>query len=383
MQFNDFDPARFLLDHWQKEPLLIRSPWREWINPLEPDDLAGLALEEGVESRLVVQGPAGLSLEHGPFREDRFQALGATPWTLLVQAVDQHCPDVAALLESFRFIPSWRIDDVMVSCANDAGGVGAHFDQYDVFLVQGAGRRLWQIGTECDEATPLLPHEDLRLLAQFEASQEWILEAGDILYLPPGLAHNGVAVGDGCMTYSIGFRAPSRSELISRWCDHVLDSQADDIRYGDPGLAVQSNPGEITAAALAELQRLALDKLCDPEGFARWFGQYNTAPKYPEIDWALPHPLTLDEVLAMAAAGIPIARNPASRFAFTRAETGEILLFVDGQCFDCPGTAARFAQDLCAMDNPCLPQELAENGDCAALLLALCNQGSVAFDDED
>jgi len=382
MQFAEFDAAAFLRDNWQKQPLLIRNPWRRWVDPLEPDELAGLALEEGVESRLVVRGADGWSLEHGPFPEDRFQALGAMPWTLLVQAVDQHHPDVAALMEAFRFIPSWRIDDVMVSYASDGGGVGPHFDQYDVFLVQGAGKRLWQLGAMCDAATPLLPHEDLRLLAQFEASEEWVLEAGDILYLPPGLAHNGVAIGDGCMTYSIGFRAPARSELIAQWCDHVISAETDDIRYRDPGLAVQANSGEITRVALAELQRLTLERLADPKGFARWFGQYNTTPKYPEIDWSLPQPLTLDEVTAMAAAGLPLCRNPASRFAFTGMEKGEVLLFVDGHCFECGGAAAQFAKDLCAQDNPCLPAEMEQPGDCAELLLALCNQGSVAFDDE-
>lgn len=383
MQFDDFDPAAFLRDHWQKQPLLIRNPWRQWVDPLEPDDLAGLALEEGVESRLVVRGPDGFSLEHGPFPEDRFEALGAMPWTLLVQAVDQHHPDVAALLEPFRFIPSWRIDDVMVSYASDGGGVGPHFDQYDVFLVQGAGRRLWQVGAMCDAATPLLQHEDLRLLARFEARQEWILEAGDILYLPPGLAHNGVAIGDGCMTYSIGFRAPARSELIAHWSDHVASSETDNIRYRDPGLVLQANSGEITPEAIAGLQRLTLEKLADREGFARWFGQYNTTPKYPEIDWSLPQPITLDEVRAMAAAGVPLSRNPASRFAFTQTEGGEVLLFVDGRCFECRGAAAQFARDLCAADNPSLPAETEQAGECSELLLALCNQGSVAFDDED
>ena len=253
MQFKEFDPARFLRDHWQKQPLLIRNPWRQWLDPIEPDELAGLALEEGVESRLVVREGAGLTLEHGPFPEDRFQALGAMPWTLLVQAVDQHHPEVAALMGAFRFIPNWRIDDVMVSYASDGGGVGPHFDQYDVFLVQGAGKRLWQVGAPCDAATPLMAQADLRLIEGFEASQEWILEAGDILYLPPGFAHNGVAIGDGCMTYSIGFRAPARSELIAQWCDHVISAETDDVRYGDPCLTIQANPGEITQAAIAEL----------------------------------------------------------------------------------------------------------------------------------
>lgn len=383
MQFHQFDPATFLRDYWQKRPLLIRNPWQEWVNPLEPDDLAGLALEDGVESRLIVHGAAGLALEHGPFPAERFEKLGETPWTLLVQAVDHHDPDVAALIEPFRFIPNWRIDDVMVSYANDGGGVGPHFDQYDVFLVQGAGQRLWQVGPPCDADSPLLPHADLRLLAKFEPEAEWILEPGDMLYLPPGLAHNGVAIGDGCMTYSIGFRAPARSELIAQWCDHVLAAEGSDVRYGDPTLALQANPGEISRDALAELQRLALEGLNDPDAFARWFGEYNTTSKYPEIDWSPPQPLTLDEVTALAAGGAALCRNPASRFAFTTMSRGKVLLFVDGQSYACADAAAEFARALCARDNPSLPADMTRPGPCAELLLALCNQGSVAFVDAD
>ncbi len=168
MQFQHFDIDAFLRDHWQKQPLLIRNPWREWRNPLDPAELAGLACEEGVESRLIMQRRDGWKVESGPLREARFGKLGQAPWTLLVQAVDHHVPEVAALIDLFRFVPNWRIDDVMVSYATDRGGVGAHFDQYDVFLVQGLGRRRWQVGAACDAGAALLPHEDLRLLAAFE-----------------------------------------------------------------------------------------------------------------------------------------------------------------------------------------------------------------------
>src|SRR6478736_9890424 len=160
MHLSQFDPERFLREHWQKAPLLIRNPWTSWSNPLEPDELAGLACESDVESRLVTQSPDTWDLEHGPLAESRFARLGSRPWTLLVQAVDHHVPALAALLAAFRFIPNWRIDDVMVSYAVDGGGVGAHFDQYDVFLVQGLGRRRWQVGARCDRDAELLPHDD-------------------------------------------------------------------------------------------------------------------------------------------------------------------------------------------------------------------------------
>ncbi len=285
MQFANFDPHAFLRDYWQKKPLLIRNPWQSWRNPLEPDELAGLACEDGIEARLITYDADAVTTEDGPLPEDRFGTLGPAPWTLLVQAVDHHVPAVAELLAPFRFIPNWRIDDVMVSYAVEGGGVGAHFDQYDVFLVQGKGSRRWQIGGFCDDDTELLPHDDLRLLAEFAPLEEWTLEPGDILYLPPRIAHNGVAVGNDCMTYSIGFRAPSRQELVEGWTDTLLDEFSDDDRYADVGLVGQANPGEISSDALSHLRDMVSEGLSDGSAFARWFGQFATTAKNSDIDW--------------------------------------------------------------------------------------------------
>jgi 50S ribosomal protein L16 3-hydroxylase len=296
MQFHDFDTATFLRDYWQQKPLLIKNPWGTWHNPIDGDDLAGLACEEGIESRLISQTRDRLEAEHGPLPEARFSKLGKAPWTLLVQAVDHHVPQVAALIEPFRFVPNWRIDDVMVSYASDGGGVGAHFDHYDVFLIQGMGQRRWQIGQLCDDTTELLPHDDLRLLAHFDVAQEWLLEPGDILYVPPRIAHNGVAVDDDCMTYSIGFRAPSRAELIGNWCDDLVADMVDDDRYEDPGLPAQVNPGEITPKALTALHAMIAEKLADRTAFARWFGGYNSTRKYPDMDWAPDEPLEIEDL---------------------------------------------------------------------------------------
>ena len=351
MQFQNFDIDAFLRDYWQKKPMLIRNPWAAWQNPLEPDELAGLACEEEVESRLIAQDAESWQLEHGPLPESRFEKLGQKHWTLLVQAVDHHVPAVADLITPFRFIPNWRIDDVMVSLAADGGGVGPHFDQYDVFLIQGLGRRRWQVGGLCDESTPLLPHDDLRLLANFEATDEWVLEPGDILYVPPRIAHNGVAVGEDCMTYSIGFRAPSRAELIGHYADDLLENIDDDDRYGDPALRAQGNPGEINADALGDLHAMITAILGDRAAFARWFGSYNSTPKYPEIDWRPEEPVEIDDVRAMIAAQIPLGRNPASRFSFIRQDAGALLLFVDGACFECAAEAAAFAEALCAQES--------------------------------
>lgn len=377
MQASKFQPDRFLRDFWQKSPLLVKNPWTAWENPLEPDDLAGLACQDDVEARLIVQAAGALTVEHGPFPEDRFEALGDTPWTLLVNAVDHHVPDVAALLDFFRFIPNWRIDDVMVSYAVDQGGVGPHFDQYDVFLIQGQGQRRWQLGPACDGSTELSPHDDLRLLAAFEPTQEWVLEAGDILYVPPGIPHNGIAIGDDCMTYSIGFRAPSRDDLITHWAEHLVDQADGDHRYADPDLALQDNPGEITATALEGLHAMLVEKLLDRGEFARWFGCYTTTPKNPDIDWSPEFSIDAEDLRALMKTPLFLARNPASRFSFVRESGDRVMLFVDGTPYDCVGSSALFAQRLCGAEPVTITPADAESSCTIDLVVALMNLGSV------
>lgn len=383
MQFDGFDVDAFLADYWQKRPLLIRNPWKSWRNPLDPDELAGLACEDGVESRLIIQSNDRLEVENGPIPDTRFGELGTQPWTLLVQAVDHHVPSVAALLDPFRFIPNWRIDDVMVSYATDQGGVGPHFDQYDVFLIQGMGKRRWRLGPLCDDATPLLPHDDLRLIANFEAAEEWILEPGDILYVPPRVAHEGTAVGDDCMTYSIGFRAPSRSEVIEHWSEHLLAEVDEDDRYRDSDLQAQENPGEISPAAMNRLHAMIAEKMLDRDAFARWFGQYSSTPKYPDVDWRPEEPVEIRELRERLAGGAPLCRNPASRFSFIRGSSDSLTLFVDGHSFDCAGLTATLAEQICAQDRIRTDPELCSSNSAMVLIAALIDQGSVAFEPED
>lgn len=383
MNFTHFDIDMFLRDHWQKKPLLIRNPWAHWANPLEPDDLAGLACEDDVEARLVSHADGAISAEDGPIPAARFGELAPDRWTLLVQAVDHFVPEVAALIDPFRFIPNWRIDDVMVSVAADGGGVGPHFDHYDVFLIQGLGRRRWQIGGMCDDRTPLLPHDQLRLLADFQPLEEWVLEPGDILYVPPGIAHNGTAVGDDCMTYSVGFRAPSRAELIAEFCDDLPEDLSDDDRYGDPGLVRQDNSGEIAAPAIDRLHAMLPDGLADRETFARQFGEYNSEPKYPDIDWRPMEPASAAQLRQVLASGAPVERNPASRFSFIHGDAGRILLFVDGVCFDCEGEAADFAQQISARPSITASGDLQASDAVMDLMAALYNQGSLTFGADD
>ncbi len=374
-----FDAASFLRDYWQKKPLLIRNPWTNWRNPLEPDELAGLGCEPGIESRLISSAADALALEHGPLPPDRFDALGTAPWTLLVQAVDHHVPAVADLIQPFRFIPNWRIDDVMVSFATTGGGVGAHFDQYDVFLVQGLGRRRWQVGGMCDETTPLLPHDSLRLLADFEPVADYVLEPGDILYVPPGIAHEGTSLGNDCMTYSIGFRAPSVGELVDGWTEHLLDTSGDDDRYTDPDLTVPESPGAIAPQALDRLHTMITERLGDKLAFARWFGEFTTAPKPSEIDWTPDDPFDAERVEMELASGAEIVRNSASRFAFIEEEEDAVSLFVDGTAYHCSAEAAEVARILCNAQYLGVNATQRVSSDVVALLVILLNAGAVAI----
>jgi len=223
------------------------------------------------------------------------------------------------------------------------------------------------------------------LLRAFVATEEWVLEPGDILYVPPGIAHNGVAVGSDCMTYSVGFRAPSRSDLLGHYVDDVLDGIPDDELYRDPDLKAQANAGEILPEALERLQQMMLESLSDPAHFARWFGTFNSTPKYPDMDWRPEIPVAPEEVRAAISSQVPLSRNPASRLAFiaSATDTDALMLFADGICFDCHGETLALAKDLCAHDSVVLDVEVAGSAAAINLLTQLCNQGCIAFDSED
>jgi len=241
-----FDEQEFLECYWQRHPLLIKGALPNWQSPLSPEELGGLALEDDADSRLISKSKNGWALKQGPLIPTDFQR--SDDWTLLVNGVDSWVPEVASLKQCLRFLPQWRFDDIMVSYAVTEGGVGPHFDRYDVFLVQGTGRRKWRLGEWCDDDTPRIKHEDLNLLQNFETSQEYVLEAGDVLYVPPGMAHWGIAETP-CMTYSLGFRAPAIAALLARWTDKTLEGLDPELLLEDRASVTKPpRPGEITSA---------------------------------------------------------------------------------------------------------------------------------------
>lgn len=274
-------PAQFMRRHWQKKPALLRGAASAFAGAFERSQLFALARRDGVESRLVSESAGGWQLRSGPFR--RLPSPGSPRWTLLVQGLEAHVPAARQLMDGFRFLPDARLDDVMVSWAADGGGVGPHFDAYDVFLVQIAGQRRWQVGRQKNLA--LRDDLPLKILRDFQPEQEWLLGPGDILYLPPRWAHDGVAVGGDCITASVGFRAPSRFELADALLPRLLDPDDEDARadlaqrFSDAGRAPSNQPAAVPedlAAFAADALRRALD---DPQALARCLGEWLTEPK--------------------------------------------------------------------------------------------------------
>ena len=343
----------FLRDYWQKKPLLIRNAFPDFISPITPEDLAGLACEEAALSRIVARDRERDSwlLRQGPFPEEFFPTLPQRDWTLLVQDVDKWDVDIRALLARFDFLPSWRIDDVMVSFAAPGGSVGAHVDQYDVFLLQAHGQRRWQVDASANPPTAFRDDVELKLLREFHPTHDWVLAPGDMLYLPPGVPHHGVAE-DACLTFSIGMRAPSAAELLGDFVD-TLSAEADEtLRYHDEDLAAPMDPNEIDAAAMQRVvDALNALRMNNPDRLGDWFGSFittyrNSGEIVPqsemrpriEIEWDLQHDAQL-------------LRHPWSRMAWRMAsgKSGRgAMLYATGHAVAVP---ARDAQALAAADS--------------------------------
>ncbi|MFG3695874.1 JmjC domain-containing protein [Stutzerimonas stutzeri] len=371
----------FLRDYWQKKPLLIRQAIPSFESLVSPDELAGLSLEEEVESRLVIEhGDSPWELRRGPFGEDTYQDLPERNWTLLVQAVDQLVPEVADLIEHFRFLPNWRIDDVMISFAAPGGGVGPHYDNYDVFLLQAQGQRRWRVGQMCDSDSPLLPHADLRILADFQGTDEWVLEPGDMLYLPPRLAHFGTAE-DACMTYSLGFRAPSAAEVLTHFTDFLAQFLPDEERYSDADLVPAEDPHQIQSDALQRLRAMLAEHMGDERLLLTWFGQFMTEPRYPE---RVQGP-DIDEqgLLSALDDGAVLVRNLSARLAWSEVDIG-LLLFASGQSRLLPAHLRDLLKLICSADALHAENLAAWLGDEDGrnLVWQLVKQGSLEFADE-
>jgi 50S ribosomal protein L16 3-hydroxylase len=323
---------RFLAEHWQKKPLLVRGAFPGFRDPLDADELAGLSCEDGVESRIV--RAKRWRVIYGPQDERIFAKLGDERWTLLVQEVNRWVGDVALLLDRFDFIPSVRVDDVMISYAAPGGGVGPHLDSYDVFLLQGEGERRWRWSARVVKNARFRPGLELRILERPSFDREEILRRGDMLYLPPGFAHEGTAVTP-CLTYSIGFRAPAFAEM---WRDFASHAASTDL-LSDPPLTPAANPGAIPPALLARVRNAVRSIDTSDDTVDRWFASFATRLK-PGHDLEAPRRRRRPSKRAF--------RTEDGRWAFLPRPRGALLLYVAGREISVPRAAASLAQRLCA-----------------------------------
>lgn len=310
-------PAQFMKKYWQKKPLLIRQAIPGIEAPLSRDELFALADNDDVESRLITHFRKRWALEHGPFAEDELPTPKTRQWTLLVQGADLHDDRARALLERFRFAPDARLDDLMISYASDGGGVGPHFDSYDVFLLQVHGKRRWRIGAQRDLS--LQEGLPLKVLANFEPEEEWVLEPGDMLYLPPHIAHDGVAEGE-CMTCSIGFRSPSTDELTSQFLYWLAERGADKASaggstgsptlYRDPDQPAVSHPAQLPPALVERVSSVLAKVRWNDADVSSFVGSWLSEPKSNVVFDAPEKPLDEARFVARAAkSGITLDRR--------------------------------------------------------------------------
>lgn len=333
-------PQAFMKRYWQKKPLLVRQAVPGFKPLLDRTELFELAANEDAQTRMVIQEPGskpGWRFKHGPFQRRALPPLKQPGWTILVQGVDLHHERVHALMNQFRFVPDARLDDLMISFATDGGGVGPHYDSYDVFLLQAHGRRRWRIGRQKDLS--LQPDVPLKILANFEPEVEYVLEPGDLLYLPPRYAHDGIAEGE-CMTYSVGFRIPNRAELARELLQRLAEDAEDAVGvslYRDPDQPAVDQPAEIPARMLEFAQDALQDALQDSHALARGLGEYMTEPK-PNV-WFEARTASAREAQALKAQGMRLDRR-------TRMMFDAHHVFINGESFTASGRDATLMRVL-------------------------------------
>lgn len=346
--FGDISTEEFLRDYWQKKPLLIRQAFPGFESPITPDELAGLACETDT-SRIVLEkgGKAPWEVRHGTFDDDDFTNLPETHWTLLVNDTDQHLPELKALMEPFRFVPDWRIDDLMISFAVEGGSVGPHVDEYDVFLIQAQGQRRWQITTQPAHPNNFLPDLELRIMKDFQPEQEWVVNPGDMLYLPPNVPHYGVALNE-CMTYSVGFRAPSQSDMLEKLVEDLLEEPRLKQRFSDAERQLQGNPGQLTDTDMDRLIDFVLDALPqDTHALQMWLGKYLSQPK-ASVELPEYGNISKTDFLRLIKKKTPFVKAPEARFLYYTGDN-DVYLFVNGRKWILPFQELPFVETLCRL----------------------------------
>ncbi len=373
---------RFLAKYWQREPLVVRGAFPNFEDPLTPDELAGLACEPDVDSRLVMErgGRKPWQVIRGPQNPKVLRKLGRSHWTLLVESLDRHSREVATLASAFSFIPKWRMDDVMVSLAPVHGTVDAHVDSYDVFLIQGQGRRRWEVDRR--STADYRPGLDLRILKRFRVQDSWVLEPGDMLYVPPGVGHRGVTVpgnAEVALTYSVGFRAPSLADLLSTLLSRALASETPRL-FADAGRKASRDPGELSGQDLASLRRFLSSDLesFDAEAWALAMGEAVTSGGRAVGSAAR---TTGRSVGRRLAGGATVSVIPGARMAWTALMRGRAALFVNGESLLLPRPQAFGAAFLCGNSSRSAARRVAAQEPLVSLAVDLFREGVIDWSD--
>jgi 50S ribosomal protein L16 3-hydroxylase len=351
----DFSLEHFMAYYWQQRPVVIRQGFQHFEDLISPNDLAGLAMEEAVESRLVYKKDDQWQAENGPF--ESYKRFGKTGWTLIVQAVNHYSPEVAALVKPFAFIPKWRLDDVMISYATPGGGVGPHIDLYDVFICQGSGRRQWRVGDK-GEHKQFAAHAALLHTEPFEAIIDVELLPGDILYIPPGFPHDGVTLEES-MSYSVGFRAKSGCDMLSGLADYVIDKELGKTLLADPKRPIHHHQGQIDTSDFT-LIRANLQTLLDNDTLmADFAGSYFSKTKCVLDLQPLDEPIETSDLVEMLQQQ-PLIRTGGLRCFYVDATVAQGVCYVDGERYEFGPSLAQAVIDLC--DNDELSVELLQSG---------------------
>ncbi|MCP4324217.1 MAG: cupin domain-containing protein [Psychromonas sp.] len=365
----------FLDTYWQKKPTVIKQGFIDFNDPILPDEIAGLAMEEEIESRLVYRDETRNENEQwqaevGPF--ETFEKLESDGATLLIQAVDHWHEDAQQLVRPFRFLPNWRIDDLMISYSTPKGGVGPHIDHYDVFIIQGLGKRHWRVGDKLP-LNEFAAHAALKHCEAFDAIIDVELEPGDILYIPCGFPHEGYAV-EPSMNYSVGFRAPDQNDLLSGFADHSIDTNENSLRYTDKIAQVREKAGQVETQELQELHRVMLANCATPEQLIPWIGKMLSEAKH-DLDVAPPEvPHASDEIIEELNEGAQFIRLGGLRAIYFEQQLSSI--FINGEHFDVEA-CSELGQLLCDQDEVAseLLELITDNKDALTLFTSLVNKG--------
>ncbi|HIW06255.1 MAG TPA: hypothetical protein H9889_02880 [Candidatus Ignatzschineria merdigallinarum] len=376
----------FLTEYWQKKPLFVKNAFPDFEDPISADEIAGLAFEEFIPSRFIFEsgGDRPWQLKMGPATEEDFATLKEKKWMLVVNDVEKNLPELKAMTAPFQFISHWRLDDLQVSLGEDEGNVGAHWDDYDVFLIQGMGQKKWQISYAPVSEDDFMKGVDIRLIENFKADEEWIVEPGDMLYLPPRIGHYGINIGRS-VTWSVGFRAPKHQEMFRDFIEMKFDDIAEDARYSDPDLQVSENYGELSDQALDRVVQVIQEGLLtNRDEIAKWFGEFMTEPKMYQSPELLEEKLSAAELVEFLDAGGALEVHPG--LSLIHRQIGDsYYLFAGGKSYQLPVEQSGLIElivnsEFLEFDDV---EDYLEAEETSLLIVQLLNEGVLMMEEEE